>query len=845
MAPNFSKYLTRQNALSAAACAGILWYLSARQRLKLNKLDRRKIRKKIDEDVKYLIAEKTAPSTKAHVDRKFFSQLFQLLKIIIPGWTSSESGLLFLVAASLVARSLCDLWMISNGTKIESAIIALDKELFHKRLFHFLLAMPLVAVVNNVLKYSVRTKYSIPTQAESESDKLPQIGYLFNDFNKLAIRMAPNFSKYLTRQNALSAAACAGILWYLSARQRLKLNKLDRRKIRKKIDEDVKYLIAEKTAPSTKAHIDRKFFSQLFQLLKIIIPGWTSSESGLLFLVAASLVARSLCDLWMISNGTKIESAIIALDKELFHKRLFHFLLAMPLVAVVNNVLKYSVGELKIRLRNNMTRRLYDDYLKQFTYYRMTNLDNRISNADQLLTTDIDKFCESVADLYCNIAKPTLDIGIYVYRLTTSLGGGTPSIMLCYLVVSGFLLTYLRRPTGRLTATEQKLEGEFRHINSRLITHSEEIAFYQGNNREKATLLSSFNKLLAHLRKFLKFRVFMGIIDNMIAKYLATIIGFWAVSIPFVSRTQNLHNFDGGERSRLYYTYGRMLVKLAEAIGRLVLAGRELTRLAGFTTRVTQLRQVLADLNEGKYQRTMLTGTENLKLNSGKLIFKDNVIKFDKVPVITPNGDVLIKELSVDIHSGMNVLVCGPNGAGKSSVFRILGELWPLFGGELTKPPRGKLFYIPQKPYMTLGCLRDQIIYPHSGAEAMRRGTTDAKLMEHMKRVQLEYLLEREGGLDAVADWLDVLSGGEKQRIAMARLFYHAPQFAILDECTSAVSVDVEGSMYSYCREVGITLLTVSHRKSLWQHHEYVLHLDGRGSYTFKKIDPLEEQFGS
>lgn len=337
----------------------------------------------------------------------------------------------------------------------------------------------------------------------------------------------------------------------------------------------------------------------------------------------------------------------------------------------------------------------------------------------------------------------------------------------------------------------------------------------------------------------------MGIIDNLVAKYFASVVGFCVVSIPFLSAGHELASQVHGERSRLYYTYGRMLVKLAEAIGRLVLAGRELTRLAGFTARVTQLRDVLRDLNEGKYQRTMVTGVEELRPNAGKLVFRDNVIKFDRVPLVTPNGDVLIKELSFEIQSGMNVLVCGPNGAGKSSLFRILGELWPLFGGELVKPPRGKLFYIPQKPYMTLGSLRDQLTYPHSGAEAKRRGATDAVLEGHLRRAQLAYLLEREGGLDAVADWLDVLSGGEKQRIAMARLFYHRPQFAILDECTSAVSVDVEGSMYRYCREVEITLLTVSHRKSLWQHHEFVLHLDGRGGYSFQRIEPDMEEFGS
>ncbi|KAJ8941549.1 hypothetical protein NQ318_011506 [Aromia moschata] len=438
-----------------------------------------------------------------------------------------------------------------------------------------------------------------------------------------------------------------------------------------------------------------------------------------------------------------------------------------------------------------------------------------------------------------------LDIGIYVYKLSSTLGGGTPGLMLVYLVLSGMILTYIRKPTARLTAGEQKLEGEFRHINSRLITHSEEIAFYNGNTREKATLLASYNKLLNHLMKFLRFKVSMGIIDNLVAKYFASIVGFWVVSLPFLSEKHELATSEHGERSRLYYTYGRMLVKLAEAIGRLVLAGRDLTRLAGFTARVTQLRTVLADLNNGNYQRTMVAGAENLKPNGGKMIFKNNLIRFDRVPLVTPNGDVLIPELTFEIKSGMNVLVCGPNGAGKSSLFRILGELWPLFGGELTKPPRGKLFYIPQRPYMTLGSLRDQLTYPHSGAEAARRGTTDEKLEEYLRRVQLGYLLDREGGLDAVEDWLDVLSGGEKQRIAMARLFYHQPQFAILDECTSAVSVDVEGSMYRYCRDVGITLLTVSHRKSLWQHHEYVLQLDGRGGYTFSPMESCTEQFGS
>jgi ATP-binding cassette subfamily D (ALD) protein 3 len=287
-------------------------------------------------------------------------------------------------------------------------------------------------------------------------------------------------------------------------------------------------------------------------------------------------------------------------------------------------------------------------------------------------------------------------------------------------------------------------------------------------------------------------------------------------------------------------------VNLATAVGRVVLAGRELTRLAGFTSRVTELINVLKDLNKGNYVRTMVN-TENqtpLVPNAGKVIEADRIIRFEHVPIVTPNGDILVKDLNFEVKSGTNVLVSGPNGCGKSSLFRILGGLWPLFGGVLVKPSRGKLFYVPQRPYMTLGTLRDQLIYPDRKEDFDRKGKTDRQLRELLQLVGLETLMDREeGGLDSVQDWMDLLSGGEKQRVAMARLFYHQPQFAILDECTSAVSVDVEGKIYTHCKDVGITLFTVSHRKTLWKYHEYVLEFDGRGSYKFRPMNASSGDF--
>lgn len=158
----------------------------------------------------------------------------------------------------------------------------------------------------------------------------------------------------------------------------------------------------------------------------------------------------------------------------------------------------------------------------------------------------------------------------------------------------------------------------------------------------------------------------------------ATVVGFYAVSIPFFQKNHSYLSGPTDHRFKNYYENGRMLIKMAEAIGRLVLAGREMTRLAGFTARVTEIRKVLDDLNDGKYKRTMmvdLNASSPGKPGEGKIIAKDNIISFNDVPLVTPNGDILIKKLSFEVKSGMNVLVCGPNGCGKSSLFRVLGEV--------------------------------------------------------------------------------------------------------------------------------------------------------------------------
>ena len=233
-----------------------------------------------------------------------------------------------------------------------------------------------------------------------------------------------------------------------------------------------------------------------------------------------------------------------------------------------------------------------------------------------------------------------------------------------------------------------------------------------------------------------------------------------------------------------------------------------------------------------------------------------SAIVLKNVCVATPNNnDVLIRSLDLHIQRGQNIVITGSNGSGKSSLLRILMGLWKPRTGSVRYVGCNRqqnMFYLPQNPYMTNGTLRDQIIYPLT---VYSTENEDRMLYSILKEVHLAYLLPSLGvgvpdgattstttgtskgtdGIDADAlhkdlyhcnDWNTVLSGGEKQRLSMARLFYHNPMFAFLDECTSAVSVDVENSLYEACKERRITLITVSHRHEIAKHHDVELHLN-------------------
>ncbi|KAK0626238.1 ABC transporter transmembrane region 2 [Immersiella caudata] len=591
-----------------------------------------------------------------------------------------------------------------------------------------------------------------------------------------------------------------------------------------------------------KVELNREFFRSLLRLLRIVVPGWRSKETRLLISHSFFLVIRTLISLKVAAMDGAIVKALVKGNGREFLMRIVYWMLIAVPATFTNSMLSYHQAELSLRYRTRLTQFIHDKYLSQLTFYGISALDDRIKNPDQLIAVDVAKFSNSLAELYSNLAKPILDMTIYTFSLSKSVGGEGVVFMSLLVQLSANVMRALTPPFGKYVADEARLEGEFRFQHSRLIDHAEEVALYAGHEAEKDTLDKGYFTLIKHVNYILRRRFYHGFMEDFVIKYFWGALGLLLCSVPVFVKLPGGTVMNMGDRTESFVTNRRMLLSASDAFGRVMFSYREIMELAGYTFRVSSLLEVMDDIQAGRFEKKLVSssGTEEHEavLKGRGKVLESKDIQFIDVPIISPNGDVLVKALSFSLKQGDHLLVVGPNGCGKSSLFRILGGLWPVYGGTVYKPPFSDIFYIPQRPYLSRGSLRQQIIYP-DGVRTMRaKGVTDADLVAILRILNLENLLELyPEGWDAEAEWRDVLSGGLQQRVAMARLFYHKPRYAILDECTSSVTLDTEKIMYDNAKALGVTLMTVSHRRSLWKYHSRILQFDGQGNFVFTKLD--------
>lgn len=616
-----------------------------------------------------------------------------------------------------------------------------------------------------------------------------------------------------------------------------------------------------------KPGLNLAFYHQFRSLMSIMVPRWGCKESGLLASHAAVLLCRTYMSLVIADLDGRIARDLIARNGKSFAKGVTLWLCYGGLASWINSQIKYLQAKLAIAFRTRLSRYIHDLYLNpSLAYYKLHNLDGGIGqHADHFITQDLANFCDASASLYSSIGKPLVDMFFFNYQIYRTLGSfGLGGLLSCYAGTT-ILMRKLSPPFGKIKAYEARKEGEYRGLHARLIANSEEVAFYAGGPTEHALLNKAFKELVRALEASYTARIQYHLLDDFVLKYGWSVLGYLFASLPVFlpSVRQTLNTEPEGDkkrnesssRMREFITLKHVMMSLADAGSRLMTSMKDLSELAGHTSRVFALVSTLHRVHSNAYPRPLTYHPEPYSLADvdGTLAKGFDGVRLDSVPVVAPSlhplgGEELIPSLTLHVPPGAHILITGPNGAGKTSVARIVAGLWPTFRGIASRPRQtgqDGIMFIPQRPYLSTGTLRDQVIYPSTEQEMQRAGRSDSELQSILESTRLGYIPSREGGWDTRKVWKDVFSGGEKQRMGIARLLYHEPRYAFIDEGTSAVSQDVEGLLYETCKERGITLLTISTRASLKRYHEYTLTLglgENASGYEVLKIGTSGEK---
>ena len=539
---------------------------------------------------------------------------------------------------------------------------------------------------------------------------------------------------------------------------------------------------------------------------------WSSAEKwrarGLL--LAVILLSLGYTGLSVLLNNKRgvLISALSAHDEARFWQTILVFTGTLVVYAPLYAGYVYLRDRLGIEWRQWLTGHLIDRYFQNRAFYNLNYAEANIDNPDQRIAEDIKSFTHESLTLLLAVVDSLLAIVAF-----TSVLWGISQPLILFLVIYAVIGTLTTvgvfgQPLMRLNFERLKTEADFRFSLVRVRENAEAIAFYQGEKYEADRIKGRFAEVFDNFKRLIFWELNLNILTNayeFIPFILPAIVvapGIFAGELEVGKVTEAQGAF-----IRIFFSLNLIVARFQS----LTTFGAGVERLYSFLESL--------DLQTPVVNTEGTPTTIETEVIGGSELPTAQRLELVHMTLQIPNRErTLIKDLSIELSTGEGLLIRGPSGCGKSSLLRAIVGLWDAGSGKIIRPPLEQMLFLPQRPYMVLGTLRDQLLYPH-----MDESIEDSYLSKILIQVNLPDLERQHGGFDTEQNWAQVLSLGEQQRLIFARLLIDKPRYAVLDEATSALDAQNEKQLYQQLRDSGMTFLSVGHRESLSDYHQSIL----------------------
>ena len=517
-----------------------------------------------------------------------------------------------------------------------------------------------------------------------------------------------------------------------------------------------------------------------------------------------------------------LENALVGYQASEFWQILSIYAFCLVLALPIRALQQYLIPKLGLLWREWLSGRLLRRYLTNRAYYVLNPNDEtseEIDNPDQRISQDAASFTATSLSVAVEIVSAVLAFVSFIFVLWT-ISAKLALWLLAYSVLGTSVVVFASRKLVALNYDQLRLEADFRYGLVHIRDNAESIAFYRGEQQESREAERRLGGAIQNYNKLIVWEAVISVIQRSY-DYFSRFLPYFVIAPIYFAKQVDYGVI--GQSSIAFYQVLASVSYIVNNIDRLASFSASISRLEGFQGKVEAISQANSEQQRLSEERSSARG-------SGSLLVRH-------VDLVPPNSERrLIHDLSLEVAPSQRVLVVGPSGCGKTSFLRLVSGLWPPAAGDVERPPLSELLFIPQKPYMILGSLREQLCYPQDPQRF-----SDEHLRSVLEEVRLGTLVQRYPDFDIKQDWPRLLSLGEQQRLAFARLLLNSPRFVVLDEATSALDVGTEQHLYELLAQREMAFVSVGHRPTLKTFHNLVLELDGEGgwklmpaaSYTF------------